>query len=133
LRLGINLGNFDKITEPLYWLNPLDATMNDIAELKQRPILDLTDSDGDGIIDMLDQEKDSPAGAPVDTRGVTLDSDGDGVADYMDKEPYSPPGFTTDSEGVSSAPRLSEEDVNNLIDAKQAKWCEECKASFSEC
>lgn len=133
LRLGINLGNFDKITEPLYWLNPLDATMNDIAELKQRPILDLTDSDGDGIIDMLDQEKDSPAGAPVDTRGVTLDSDGDGVPDYLDKEPYSPPGFSTDSEGVSSAPRLSEEDVNRLIDGKQAKWCEECKASFSEC
>jgi hypothetical protein len=34
IRLGINLGNFDKVTEPLYWLNPLDAQMNDIAALK---------------------------------------------------------------------------------------------------
>ena len=56
LRLAINLGNLDKVTEPLYWVNPLDATMNDIAELKARPVLDLTDSDSDGVIDMLDQE-----------------------------------------------------------------------------
>ena len=56
--------------------------MNDIAELKARPVLDLTDSDSDGVIDMLDQEVDTPSGAPVDTRGVALDSDGDGVADY---------------------------------------------------
>ena len=89
VRLGINLGNFNKVTEPLYWLNPLDAGMNDIADLKQRPVLDLTDTDADGIIDMLDQEVNTPAGAPVDTRGIALDSDGDNIADYKDKEPYS--------------------------------------------
>src|SRR5690606_36492206 len=55
IRVGINLGNFDKVSEPLYWLNPLNYQMNDIAELKQRPVFDLTDSDGDGVIDMLDQ------------------------------------------------------------------------------
>ena len=88
IRIGVNLGNFDNVTEPLYWLNPLDATYNDIAELKQRPVLDLTDADNDGIIDMLDQELDSPAGCPVDTRGIVLDSDGDGLADCKDKEPF---------------------------------------------
>lgn len=118
LRLGINLGNFDKVTEPLYWLNPLDATFNDIAELKQRPILDLTDEDGDGIIDMLDQELDTPAGCPVDTRGVTLDSDGDGYADCKDEEPYSPPGFDVDSKGVAAVPRITEDDVNTIVDNK---------------
>jgi len=60
LRIGINLGNFDKVTEPLYWMNPLDATFNDIASLKQRPELDLTDEDEDGVVDMLDQELDTP-------------------------------------------------------------------------
>ena len=89
IRVGINIGDFSKATEPLYWLNPVDGTLNDIAELKQRPILDLTDSDGDGVIDMMDQEPNTVAGAPVDVRGVALDSDGDGVADYQDKEPYS--------------------------------------------
>ena len=118
LRLGINLGNLSKVTEPLYWLNPLDATMNDIAELKQRPVLDLTDEDGDGVIDMLDQELDTPAGCPVDTRGVTLDSDGDGYADCQDQEPYSPPGFDVDDRGVANVPRITEEDVNTIVDNK---------------
>lgn len=133
LRLGINLGSFDKVTEPLYWMNPLDATMTDIALLKARPILDLTDSDSDGVIDMMDQEKNSPIGALVDTRGVTLDSDGDKVPDFKDKEPYSPPGFAVDPNGVSIGGRLTEADVNRLIDIKGAKWCAECKTGSSEC
>ncbi|MBK9150956.1 MAG: OmpA family protein [Saprospiraceae bacterium] len=119
LRLGINLGNFSKVTEPLYWLNPISAQMNDIAELKQRPALDLTDSDGDGVIDMLDQEKDTPAGAPVDTRGIALDSDGDGIPDYRDKEPYSPPGYPVNKDGVADVKCcITEADVNRMIDAK---------------
>ncbi len=118
LRLGINLGNLDKVSEPLYWMNPLDATFNDIAELKQRPVLDLTDEDADGIIDMLDQELDTPAGCPVDTRGVTLDSDGDGFADCKDEEPYSPPGFDVDSKGVAAVPTITEDDVNAIVDNK---------------
>jgi outer membrane protein OmpA-like peptidoglycan-associated protein len=123
LRLGINLGNFDKVTEPLYWLNPLDGAMSDIAALKQRPMLDLTDSDGDGIIDMLDQQKDSPRGARVDTRGVTLDSDADGIADHLDKEPFSPPGYKVDAMGVAQVPKpITETDVNRLIDAKLANF-----------
>ena len=133
LRLGINLGSSDKVTEPLYWLNPLDAAMQDVAELKQRPVLDLTDSDGDGIIDMLDQEKDSPAGAIVDTRGVTMDSDGDGLADYKDKEPFSPPGFNVDADGIAQGARMSEADVIKLMDSRAAKWCEDCKKGMSEC
>ena len=121
LRLGINLGNFNKVTEPLYWLNPLDAGMNDIAELKQRPVLDLTDTDGDGVIDMLDQEVNSPSGAPVDTRGIVLDSDGDGIADYKDKEPYSPPGYVVNMDGVADVKCcITMDDVNKAIDMKMA-------------
>jgi len=121
LRIGINLGNFNKVTEPLYWLNPLDAQMNDIADLKQRPVFDLTDSDGDGVIDMLDQELDTPAGAPVDTRGIALDSDGDGIPDYMDKEPYSPPGYVVNKDGVADVKCcITMDDVNKAIDMKGA-------------
>jgi len=105
LRLAINLGNFKKRTEPLYWLNPLDFAYSDIASLKQRPVFDLTDSDGDGVIDMMDMEQESPVGCPVDTRGVTLDSDGDGLTDCKDKEPYSPPGYEVDEVGVAQIPK----------------------------
>ncbi|HLF62435.1 MAG TPA: OmpA family protein [Saprospiraceae bacterium] len=121
LRLGINLGSFEKSTEPLYWLNPLDAPYSDIAELKQRPKFDLTDSDGDGVIDMIDAEKNTPAGSPVDTRGVTLDSDGDGIPDYKDKERFSPPGYTINSDGVAQVPEyLTEEEVVDLINSRPA-------------
>lgn len=119
IRLAFNLGNMDKNTEPLYWMNPLDATFNDIAELKQRPVLDLTDEDGDGVIDMLDQELGSPAGCAVDTRGVTLDSDNDGLSDCKDKETFSPSGYEIDSEGVAIVPvAMTEADVNRIVDSK---------------
>lgn len=124
LRIGINLGNFDKRTEPLYWLNPLDGALNDVAELKQRPKFDLTDTDGDGVIDMIDQEKDSPSGAPVDTRGITLDSDKDGIADYKDDEPYSPPGYEVDTRGVAVIPDkpVTESRLNEVLKNAKSDW-----------
>ncbi len=121
VRLGINLGSFEKRIEPLYWVNPLDGPLNDIAELKQRPKFDLTDSDGDGVIDMTDQEVNTPAGCPVDTRGVTLDSDGDSIADCKDQEPYSPPGFEVDASGVAQVPDdgyLTEDEVVNILNTR---------------
>lgn len=121
VRLAFNLGSMDDRSEPLYWLNPLDATFNDIAELKQRPVLDLTDEDGDGIIDMLDQELGSPAGCAVDTRGVTLDSDNDGLSDCKDKETFSPAGYEIDSEGIAIIPAgITESDINRIVDSKTA-------------
>ena len=121
IRVGINLGDFSKRTEPLYWLNPLGGPLGDLAEVKARPILDLTDSDGDGIIDMLDQEVGSPDGAPVDTRGIVLDSDSDGVADYEDAEPYSQAGYEVDARGIAQVPDpgfLNEDEVNEIVNQK---------------
>lgn len=122
LRLGFNIGSKNKRIEPLYWVNPLDGPLGDIAELKQRPKFDLTDTDADGVIDMLDQEVNTAAGCPVDTRGVTLDSDGDGVVDCKDEEPYSPPGYEVDKLGVAQVPveTLTEDDVVNLINQRSA-------------
>ncbi|MBT8220129.1 MAG: OmpA family protein [Bacteroidia bacterium] len=113
VNLNFHLGK-DDMVDPLYWVSPLTYIYKDVAEVKARPKLDLTDTDGDGVIDMLDQEKDSPSGAPVDTRGIALDSDGDGLADHEDKEPYSPPGYEIDREGVAQVPppaRMTEDDV----------------------
>jgi OmpA-OmpF porin, OOP family len=119
IRVGINIGKMSNRTEPKYWMNPMDPVMNDMAELKRRPVLDLTDSDGDGVIDMLDQEPNSPPGARVDTRGVTLDSDGDGIPDHLDKEPFSPPGFPVDKDGVAQVPQYTtENDVERIVENK---------------
>ncbi len=122
LRVNINIGNFNKRTEPLYWLNPLAPGLNDITELKQRPKLDLTDTDGDGVIDMLDQEINSPEGCAVDTRGIALDSDGDGVIDCRDQERFSPSGYPVDAVGIAQIPEgpkyLTEDDVNDIVNNK---------------
>ena len=121
LRLGVNIGNFDKVTEPLYWLNPYDAAFNDIADLKSQPALDLTDDDNDGVLDIIDQELDTPEDCAVDTRGVLLDSDGDGIVDCEDKEPYSRPGCPIDEVGVAQCEEeccATEESINQLIDQK---------------
>ncbi len=131
LRLAINLGSFDKVTEPLYWMNPLKYQMDDIAELKARPVFDLTDSDGDGVIDMLDQEPDTPMGARVDTRGVAMDSDGDGIPDYRDKEPFSPPGYIVNGDGVADVKCcITLDDVNKAIDMKASSFKSDCGKWF---
>ncbi len=119
LRLNFNLGDASEKSEPLYWVNPLNMVIDELTELKARPVLDLTDTDEDGIIDMLDQEADTPQGAAVDTRGVALDSDGDGVKDFEDAEPYSMPGLTVDSRGVAQAPAyLTQPQIEDLINGK---------------
>ncbi len=112
-------------SEPLYWLNPNAQVADAISQLEARPIYDPTDTDADGIIDAIDDEDNSPAGARVDSRGKTLDSDGDKVADYQDKEPFSPPGYTVSKEGVANVPKpnfVTEADVNRIVDAKLANF-----------
>jgi OmpA-OmpF porin, OOP family len=125
LSLNFNIGGKDKAgnkkSEPLYWVNPMESAGQAISDLEKRAIYDPTDTDGDGIIDAIDEEDASPAGARVDTKGVTLDSDMDKVPNYMDKEPYSPPGFTVNKDGVAQVPKpITESDVNRIVDAKIA-------------
>ncbi len=103
IRLNINLMGKGHSSEPLYWLNPLDVVAGDLQKLKDSKVM-LNDTDGDGIIDPLDNEKSTPAGASVNAKGVTLDSDSDGVPDYQDQEPFSPPGFPVDAGGVAQKP-----------------------------
>ena len=122
VRLNFNLRRKGALAEPLYWVNPLDVVLTDISELKERPVLDLTDTDGDGVIDMLDQDNDTPAGVPVDTRGLPLDSDADGVPDYKDVEPFSPPAtrVTPDGKAVEGPGKYVTEDELEQAIAHQA-------------
>lgn len=68
----------------------------------------LKDSDGDGIPDYLDKEPNTPAGARVDTSGVTMDSDSDGTPDHLDKCPFLP--------GPSSTKGCPVEEIKEEID-----------------
>lgn len=115
VRMNFNFGSKDK-SEPLYWVNPLGSVLNDIRELQERPQFNPNDSDGDGVLDVLDLEPDSDPEAQVDTRGVTLDSDKDGIPNHLDKEPYSPPNFEYDSLGVALQPSyVTEESLEERL------------------
>ncbi len=122
LRLNFNLGNPSNLSEPLYWINPLDVVLKDISNIKAQQEDFLVDSDGDGVVDALDAEPDTPSDAVVDTKGRTLDSDRDGIPDHIDKEPYYTPqaGETVNSEGVVINPvsrgGVTEDRVKELID-----------------
>ncbi len=126
VRLNFNVGGGAAAnkTLPLWWVGPAELLNSRVAALEARPKFDPTDTDGDGVIDMFDQEPNTPAGAKVDTHGVALDSDGDGIPDYKDKEPFSPPGYKVDANGVAMVPKpayVTEPDVDRIVDAKLAK------------
>lgn len=120
VRININIGSFDKKVEPLYWVNPLNSAYNDIAALKQRPELDLTDSDNDGVLDMFDADTETPQGAAVDVKGKAIDTDNDGIPDYRDEELFSPQGYPIDENGVAQVddPYLTRSEIELMIEGK---------------
>lgn len=91
LSLGLNVNIGKNATEPLWWINPLQYPYSELRnpQLMRLPKVVLPDADGDGITDQFDLEQ-TPAGVPVDQRGVSRDTDGDGVPDAIDKEPMTP-------------------------------------------
>lgn len=122
LSVGLNFAIGGKSVEPLWWLNPLDYAYNEINKPRHmklpKPILD--DSDGDGVTDQFDNEPNTPAGAPVDARGVSRDTDGDGVPDYKDKELITPTQCQpVDADGVGKCP---EPDCCKELRDKMANW-----------
>jgi outer membrane protein OmpA-like peptidoglycan-associated protein/opacity protein-like surface antigen len=107
LSLGVNFNLGSKSIEPLWWINPLDYVYSELNQPKHqkipKPVLD--DADGDGVIDQLDREPNTPAGVGVDTHGVTKDTDGDGVPDSMDKQMVTPTECQpVDADGVGKCP-----------------------------
>jgi outer membrane protein OmpA-like peptidoglycan-associated protein len=67
--------------------------------------LSRVDSDNDGVPDQFDKEPNTPAGCPVDFRGVSLDTDGDGVPDCKDKEKITPTQCQpVDADGIGKCP-----------------------------
>lgn len=105
--VGLNFNLGSKSVEPLWWINPLDYAYSEINNPKHmklpKPVFD--DADGDGVVDQLDREPNTPAGCPVDTHGVSKDTDGDGVPDCKDKQLITPTECQpVDADGVGKCP-----------------------------
>lgn len=107
IRGGLAIGNSSKRVAPLWWINPNNFIYNELNSPKHMklPPPVLPDADGDGVTDQFDLEPNTPAGAPVDSRGRALDTDGDGVPDYKDKELLTPQKcFPVNADGVGNCP-----------------------------
>lgn len=107
LSIGLNFNLGAKSAQPLYWLNPLDYAYSELNTPKHmklpKPVFN--DADGDGVIDQMDKEPNTPAGCPVDTHGVTKDTDGDGVPDCKDKQLITPTECQpVDADGIGKCP-----------------------------
>ncbi|MDR3680133.1 MAG: hypothetical protein P4L41_09220 [Flavipsychrobacter sp.] len=105
--LNFNLGNNKKRVEPLYWLNPLDFSYNELNYPRHMLLPDpvLPDADGDGITDQFDKCPGTPAGVSVDSHGCPMDTDGDGVPDFRDKQLITPTECQpVDADGVGKCP-----------------------------
>lgn len=82
-----------------------NAMQKQIDTVKEQQIKLSSDSDSDGVSDMFDAEPNTPAGCPVDARGVARDTDGDGVPDCKDKELVTPTQCQpVDADGVGKCP-----------------------------
>ena len=106
-RVNINIGNSSKRVQPLWWINANNYAYNELNAPKHMklPKVVLPDADGDGVTDQFDLEPNTPAGAPVDSHGVSKDTDGDGVPDYKDKELLTPQKcFPVNNDGVGTCP-----------------------------
>ena len=87
----------------------------------------LQDDDGDGVINVKDQELNSPPGATVNSKGVSIiDADLDGVEDSRDLEPNSPLGAMVNSRGIA----IVDSDGDGIQDKFDA--CPSVPGLFSE-
>jgi hypothetical protein len=77
----------------------------DIGAFEVQEVTQVGDSDGDGVLDDVDQCPDTPAGEIVDASGCPIsqtgDSDGDGVLDDVDQCPDTPAGDIVNASGCS--------------------------------
>jgi outer membrane protein OmpA-like peptidoglycan-associated protein len=126
LSLNFNIGNAATKSEPLYWTNAFTPVRDELDRMSSKVDDATKDSDGDGVVDAIDQEANTPAGVPVDTKGRVLDSDKDGIPDYKDLEPFFPPraGEQVDDNGVvmnRNDKPITEDRVQEMIDASIAR------------
>ena len=73
----------------------LDHFVEDVFYRVEAP----ADSDGDGVVDELDDCPNTPKGVAVDAKGCPVDSDSDGVPDYLDRCPGTPATVVVHSDG----------------------------------
>jgi outer membrane protein OmpA-like peptidoglycan-associated protein len=134
LYMNVNLtykfGRIGSQKEHVEWVNPMEMIMVYQEQNKPKPAPPLLDTDGDGVLDIVDEEPNTEVGAKVDTKGRTLDSDGDGCPDHKDPEPYSNPRIKIENcvNIIDTTPRV----IEKTIETKTTNTIETIKETVKE-
>ncbi|MFZ5554660.1 MAG: SPOR domain-containing protein [Bacteroidota bacterium] len=100
----------DETEEPIM---PLDELLALLGK-------DTVDSDGDKVVDFVDDCAWTPAGVPVDEKGCPFDKDRDLVFDYGDDEKETPEGNVVNTRGVTYTDEDQEKYFSYYIDSTGA-------------
>ena len=79
----------------------------------------VADSDGDGVIDSLDNCPNTPPGVPVDLNGCPIDADGDGVRNDSDDCAATPAGVPVDRNGCPFPENVTFTPVYFAVDSSE--------------
>ncbi|MCF6350139.1 MAG: OmpA family protein [Flavobacteriaceae bacterium] len=82
--LGLVFKLNKKDSESIVWQDTVEKVVEEVVE-EEKP--DFKDTDGDGVIDQLDKDPNTPKGAITYSNGIAVDTDKDGVIDFYDKCP----------------------------------------------
>ena len=95
-------------------LFPLVREVPVVAAATAEPRREVSDSDGDGVPDNMDECPGTPQGVRVNARGCPIDSDADGVPDYKDECPGTAAGVQVDEVGCPQDVAIDRkfEDIN---------------------
>lgn len=109
-----------------WWDDPLAPTYERVHILDESVEKITKDDDGDGVLNYLDKEPNTPKGTAVNSQGMTLDSDKDGIPDNIDVEPFSQDPTNVDEQGrgrnrLVTDPNNTPVDTNNLLDPRNPK------------
>ena len=111
------------------------ATRAEPAAAAAPVVVEVKDSDGDGVIDDLDKCPGTPSGVQVDKDGCPFDSDGDGVPDYLDRCPGTPAGVKVDRDGCppppSPAPPVVQKIASQAASAMEAAIVEKGRVTLN--
>ncbi len=90
-----------------------DDEKKDSVNIPVIPQIQIKDTDGDGVMDQLDREPNTPKGVLVYGNGVSIDSDKDQLPDYKDDCPLKPGPIEN-----KGCPMLQDSDNDGINDDK---------------
>lgn len=88
-----------------------DVDLDGIDDAIDPEIVQLPDTDGDGVVDLLDDDDDNDGISDLNEGSGLVDTDGDGIADSIDTD--------SDNDGILDADETGDSDADGIPDSQE--------------